>query len=79
MKTTMNSEEDINHNLLSNVPNAPSIILGNFNYNFRPYRPPSIIDTSNIQSQWLFHSLLKHYSQEVPRSRPLTTCLWILS
>lgn len=60
----MNSEDAINHNLLSNVPNAPSIILGDFNYNFRHYRSPSIINTSNIQSQWHFHSLLTHYYQE---------------
>jgi len=64
MITTMNSEEGIHHNLLSNVPIAPSIVLGDFNYNFRHYRLLPIIDTSNIQSQWLFHSLLTHYYRE---------------
>jgi len=62
--TNMNTAEGLHNNHLSNVTDAPSIVVGDFNYNFRQYRPPSIVKPASIQSQWLFHSMLTHYYQE---------------
>ncbi|KAK4516081.1 uncharacterized protein ATC70_011043 [Mucor velutinosus] len=62
--TNMNTAEGLHNNHLSNVTNAPSIVVGDFNYNFRRYRPPSIVKPASIQLQWLFHSMLTHYYQE---------------
>ncbi|KAL7329372.1 hypothetical protein PS15p_207482 [Mucor circinelloides] len=52
---------------LSTVPDAPSMILGDFNYNFRRYRPPVPSTEPCIESQWLFHSMMLHYYRECTR------------
>ncbi|KAL7319166.1 hypothetical protein PS15m_002336 [Mucor circinelloides] len=49
---------------LSTVPDAPSMILGDFNYNFRRYRLPVPSTEPCIESQWLFHSMMLHYYRE---------------
>ncbi|KAK4516494.1 60S acidic ribosomal protein P2 [Mucor velutinosus] len=60
----MHTADGMHNNYLATVPDAPSIVLGDFNYNFRQYRPPPTVASTNIHPQWLFHSVLTHYYQE---------------
>ncbi|KAK4517709.1 uncharacterized protein ATC70_001050 [Mucor velutinosus] len=60
----MHTADGMHNNYLATVPDAPSIVLGDFNYNFRQYRPPPTVASTNIYPQWLSHSVLTHYYQE---------------
>ncbi|CEP13540.1 hypothetical protein [Parasitella parasitica] len=55
--TNISIADGMHNNYLATFPNAPSIVLGDFNYNFRHYCPLPTVASTDFRSDYLVHSV----------------------